>query len=366
MPVSRLTVSCILRSFRSSGKRHLILTGGRGSGKSTLLRALGRELGPAGLPGITTWAEKRKGVWLKEHLTGESVQIGRFDPDLPGPENRMRPDPEALAGFGAAALERAGQAPGVWASVDEIGYLETSFPAYCDAIRALLDRKQVLAAVRRQDLPFLQEICRRTDAFCIDLDEPFGQQGCVIMASGLGVRFGGNKLLADLEGKPLIQYTLEATEGAFARRVVVTRHPEVAALCRAQGIEVVLHSQPYRSDTVRLGMEALQADHLQGVMFCPADQPLLEQDTVKALALWGACVPGRIRRTVWQGKPGAPVLFPAWTFGELLHLPQGKGGGAVAKAHPNQVDFLEASSAAELADVDRPEDLEALRQIGKG
>ena len=97
-------------------------------------------------------------------------------------------------------------------------------------------------------------------------------------------------------------------------------------------------------------------------MFCPADQPLLEQDTVRALALWGACLPGRIRRTIWQGKPGAPVLFPAWAFEELLYLPQGKGGGAVAKQHPDQVDFLEACSAAELADVDRPEDLELLRQ----
>ena len=135
------------------------------------------------------------------------------------------------------------------------------------------------------------------------------------------------------------------------------------ALCRAQGIEVVLHSQPWRSDTVRLGMEALQADDLQGVMFCPADQPLLEQDTVKALALWGACVPGNIRRTVWQGKPGAPVLFPAWAFGELLRLPQGKGGGVVAKAHSDRVDFLEAGSAAELADVVRPVDLEAIRQL---
>ena len=360
--MSRLTVSCILRSFRSSGKRHLILTGDRGSGKSTLLRALARELDPAGLPGITTWAEKRKGVWLKEHLTGKAVEIGHFDPSLPGPENRMQPDPEALTGFGAAALRRAAQAPRAWVSVDEIGYLETTFPAYCDAIRELLDHKRVLAAVRLQKLPFLQEICSRADTFCINLDAPLGQQGCVIMASGLGRRFGGNKLLADLAGKPLIQYILDATEDTFARRVVVTRHPEVAELCRAQGIEVVLHSQPWRSDTVRLGMEALGTSALQGVMFCPADQPLLEQDTVRALALWGACLPGRIRRTIWQGKPGAPVLFPAWAFEELLHLPQGKGGGAVAKQHPDQVDFLEACSAAELADVDRPEDLELLRQ----
>ena len=331
-------MSCILRSFRSSGKRHLILAGGRGSGKSTLLQALARELDPAGLPGISAWGEQGRGVWQK----GQP------------------------AGPGAAALVQAARAPGAWVSVDEIGDLDITIPACCDAMRNLLDCKQVLAAVDRQDQPFLQEICSRPDVFCIHLDAPLGQQGCVIMASGLGRRFGSNKLLADLAGKPLIQYALDATEGVFARRVVVTRHPEVAELCRAQGIEVVLHSQPCRSDTVRLGMEALEESGLQGMMFCPADQPLLKQDTVRALALWGACVPGRIRRTAWQGKPGAPVLFPAWAFEELLHLPQGKGGGAVAKQHPHQVDLLEAASAAELADVDRPEDLEALRRLMKG
>ena len=40
MPVYRPAASSILRSFRASGKRHLLLTGGRGSGKTTLLRAL--------------------------------------------------------------------------------------------------------------------------------------------------------------------------------------------------------------------------------------------------------------------------------------------------------------------------------------
>ena len=40
MPVYRLTASSIISSFRVSGKRHLLLTGGRSTGKTTLLRAL--------------------------------------------------------------------------------------------------------------------------------------------------------------------------------------------------------------------------------------------------------------------------------------------------------------------------------------
>ena len=37
MPVYRPAASSILRSFRASGKRHLLLTGGRGSGKSSYI-----------------------------------------------------------------------------------------------------------------------------------------------------------------------------------------------------------------------------------------------------------------------------------------------------------------------------------------
>ena len=66
----------------------------------------------------------------------------------------------------------------------------------------------------------------------------FPRTGCVIMASGLGKRFGGNKLMADFHGKPMIQRALDATEGLFTRRVVVTRHESVAELCREQNVEV--------------------------------------------------------------------------------------------------------------------------------
>ncbi len=81
---------------------------------------------------------------------------------------------------------------------------------------------------------------------------------CVLMASGLGQRFGGNKLLAPFHGEPLICRILKATDlPLFSRRVVVTRHPEIAKLCEEMGIQTVLHSFPYRSDTVRLGVEAV-------------------------------------------------------------------------------------------------------------
>lgn len=181
--------------------------------------------------------------------------------------------------------------------------------------------------------------------------------GCVIMASGLGVRFGGNKLMADFGGKPLIAGCLEAT-GSIPNRVVVTRHENVAEYCRERGIRVVLHALPHRSDTVRLGLEAVGDPDC--CMFCQADQPLLTAGTVEAMARLGLKEPGFILRAAFGDRVGAPMLFPRAFYEELKHLPTGKGGSFVAKAHPDLLRNVPAQSQRELLDVDTKDDLQAL------
>lgn len=179
------------------------------------------------------------------------------------------------------------------------------------------------------------------------------------MASGQGKRFGGNKLMASFSGKPLIGWVLDATQGVFARRVVVTRHGDVASYCRERQVPVVVHDLPYRSDTVRLGLEALGAD-LSGCMFCPGDQPLLTRASVRALVRQFVQEPEYIWRLACGEAAGTPVLFPRWTFPQLLDLPQGKGGGVILQKNPGRVRLVPAREEYELWDVDTPEDLNRL------
>ena len=252
MPVYRLTASSIISSFRVSGKRHLLLTGGRGTGKTTLLRALVPLLCP-GAQEITTAAYPADRVEIRESVGGKIAVIGRFDPALPPGENRMRPVADGFLLLGVPALHRMEAGESEWAVLDELGYLENSCPEFRQAVEALLDAKRVLAIVRKQDTPFLTALCARQDAFVVDLDDPAPVLGCVVMASGLGRRFGGNKLMADFCGAPLIANALAlAALPLLACRIVVTRSEEVETLCNAQGVPVLRHAQPYRSDTVRL------------------------------------------------------------------------------------------------------------------
>lgn len=188
----------------------------------------------------------------------------------------------------------------------------------------------------------------------------FPAVGCVIMASGLGTRFGGNKLMADFRGQPMIARVLDATEGLFLCRVVVTRHEDVAAFCRERGVTAVVHDLPGRNDTVRLGLEAV--GNVDGCLFCPGDQPLLEWDTVAALVSAWRAEPDFLWRPAFENQPGAPILFPRWAFAELSALPEGKGGGFLAKKYPERVRLHSVRDPYELMDVDTREVLGELAE----
>ena len=181
------------------------------------------------------------------------------------------------------------------------------------------------------------------------------------MASGLGRRFGGNKLLADFGGKPMISYILEST-GTFPHlpRLVVTRHEEVATLCRQEGVDVLCHELPHRNDTIRLGLEKLLSLEISGCIFCPSDQPLLRAESIRALMQAFSGNPDKICRLACGDTAASPVLFGRHYFPELLTLPQEAGGSFLIKKYPAQVLLVPVHDPYELYDVDTPEDLELL------
>ena len=177
--------------------------------------------------------------------------------------------------------------------------------------------------------------------------------GCVIMASGMGKRFGSNKLMADFAGSPMILHAIKKTENLFSKRVVVTRHIEIVELCHQSDLEVIYHNLPYRSDTIRLGLKAL--DNIDACMFLPGDQPLITSTTIENLINLWKSDKEKIVRPVFNNNPGAPVIFPKWAFTELLNLTGANGGHTVIQNHQNKLNYLSVSDSFELKDIDTVE-----------
>ena len=187
--------------------------------------------------------------------------------------------------------------------------------------------------------------------------------GCVIMASGMARRFGSNKLLHDFHGEPMMVRILRSTAATtISHRLVVTRHTEVEEICKTEQVPCLLHDLPRRSDTVHLGVEnlLLTEPKLDGIMFAASDQPCLTAESIQNLCDAFAQDPSNIYRLCYGDIMGNPVIFPRSTFDALLNLPDGKGGGAVIKAHPELVRTVSAQDERELIDCDTPEILQSL------
>lgn len=182
--------------------------------------------------------------------------------------------------------------------------------------------------------------------------------GAVLLASGLGRRFGSNKLLRLVEGVPLYRRAMTALAGAGLDRLAVcSLYQEVLEAGEELGFLPLYNPNGAEgiSASIRLGVSRM--GDMDGVLFSVCDQPFLTTKSIIRLKDTFEESKDAICALSWGGKRGNPVLFPADLLGELAALTGDTGGGAVVKRHPDRLVLVEALSPKELADVDRPEDL---------
>ena len=194
----------------------------------------------------------------------------------------------------------------------------------------------------------------------------------VVLAAGLSSRFGdGNKLLATLEGEPLVVHAVRTLTEADLDAVAVVVDPdtEVSDALTEAGLThddsaVTLVENPDtaagQATSVRRGVAWARRDH-DAVVFALGDMPRVRPETVDRLVgAWreGA---GSALAAGYDGQRGNPVLFDRQHFDALAALSGDTGGRSVFAAATDSA-VVETDDPGVRLDVDTQGDLDDVRE----
>jgi molybdenum cofactor cytidylyltransferase len=185
----------------------------------------------------------------------------------------------------------------------------------------------------------------------------------VVLAAGAGSRFGGQKLLADFRGTPILQYVLNLAALAELDPVVVVLGADADALVtRLWWRDEVRLTNPHPaaglSGSVRMGLAALELSDAARAIVLLGDQPRLSATQVGTIlaAPLDAARPIVVPR--YNGQPGNPVLLEraAWPLAERLSGDHGMA--QLFAANKDLIRYVDLSGTN--PDIDTPADLAAI------
>lgn len=184
----------------------------------------------------------------------------------------------------------------------------------------------------------------------------------VLLAAGRSTRFGGDKLLAPLHGKPVIRWSAESLARVVDELVVVVPAGASAIRDALRGVNARLVENPRRADgmssSLAAGVAALGPE-AEAMLVALADQPDVRREVMSALvARWRETRPPAVAPVYEDGR-GHPVLFDRRCFGALTALQGDIGARAVLESLGAEVALLTVPGA-QPADVDTADALERL------
>ncbi len=212
----------------------------------------------------------------------------------------------------------------------------------------------------------LMEIVTRPQPRAI-VAEPGRHLAAIVLAAGRSTRMGGpNKLLAEINGRPLVRIAVEHALASQARPViVVTGHQGERVEAALAGLDVVRVHNPDFADglstSLKAGIAAVPAD-ADGAIVTLGDMPQVDAKLIDRLL--GAFDPAKGALVVVptsDGKRGNPVVWSRRFFPELGAIEGDVGARHLIATYPEAVTEVPVSGTAALVDVDTPEALRAVK-----
>ncbi|MDQ6859032.1 MAG: nucleotidyltransferase family protein [Chloroflexota bacterium] len=183
----------------------------------------------------------------------------------------------------------------------------------------------------------------------------------VVPAAGSAERFGGKKLLAPVDGEPLLDRTIAALLDGGVDQIVVVVAPDAEDLKHDVNafndprVWTVVNPDPSRGmfSSIQAGMAEAEGDAL---LVQPADMPFVQNSTVSALLELFRSRPAIVSPR-HQGKRGHPVILPPALRDEIRAAEPTITLHDILKRHPEQRVDLDVQDRGVVRDVDVVGDL---------
>jgi molybdenum cofactor cytidylyltransferase len=188
----------------------------------------------------------------------------------------------------------------------------------------------------------------------------------LLLAAGQSRRMGSNKLLEEIDGRPMIARTAQRLLSSRARPIVAVLGNQADAVDAALGKLPVerVRNPAYTeglSTSLKRGLAALPPE-IDGVIVCLGDMPLVAgRDLDRLIAAFNPLEGRAIVVPTRRGKRGNPVLWAKRFFPEMAELAGDVGAKHLIGEHAELVCEVEMETDSVLVDIDTPDALADLR-----
>lgn len=186
----------------------------------------------------------------------------------------------------------------------------------------------------------------------------------IVLAAGMSRRMGTPKQLLRIDGKTVLEHTLEKVRESAVDEIVLVLGYAADAVEKeipTDGVKVVRNEgyQQGMGTSLRTGIAAVGPE-TKAALIVLADQPFVQPSTLNSLIEYHGTAQAQIVIPMFRGFRGNPVLLDRSVFPELQELSGDVGCRAIFGSHTENIRKLAVDDAGILLDIDSRDDFDKL------
>jgi molybdenum cofactor cytidylyltransferase len=178
----------------------------------------------------------------------------------------------------------------------------------------------------------------------------------ILLAAGSSTRFGDNKLLHQIDAKPVIAYSAETLRCCDRIIAVVREDAALQAVLSALDIECLINRQAERGMGHSIACAVNASQDSDGWCLLPADMPYIKPSTTQRV-IDALATDAELAAPFYQGRRGHPVAI-SHRFVRLLSALDGDTGARhIIERNIGLMTSIDCDDSGVLIDIDVPADI---------